>query len=200
MLGDTIIQFFGSFGIIGLGIALFLIFLIDSMIFPALPDFFLLIIFATDPQNVLWGLMLLIIAVSASFSGNTLLYILVKRFSPPKRLERVMRKYSDLLIISDERILLINRIAPVLPYTGAFIAINNWNYRKAMYYIVGGASIKFGVLLLLSGSFFQLFSEGMAQQATFALILFTIGISLIASFIEKKRLRKQEASGAHTER
>jgi hypothetical protein len=196
MLGDTIIQFFSSLGIVGLMVALYLIFLIDSMIFPALPDFFLLIIFATDPQNVVWGLTLLIIAVSASFSGNTLLYVIVKRFSPPRRLQRAMKKYSEMLIISDERILLVNRIAPVLPYTGAFIVINNWSYRKAMKYIVGGACIKFGVLLLLSGSFFQLFQEGTAQRATFILILVTIGISLIASFIEKKRLRKKNEQGS----
>lgn len=190
MLGDAIINFFNAFGVIGMVLALYFIFLIDSMIFPALPDFFLLVIFSTDPHNVLWGLSLLIIAVIASFSGNTLLYLLIKKYSPPKWIKKPMRKYSEMLIVRDERILLINRIAPVLPYTGAFIAINNWSYRKAISYIVLGACVKFGFLLLLSGTFYQLFEEGIAQKATFILIILTIAISLIASWVERKRLKK----------
>ncbi|RLF42655.1 MAG: hypothetical protein DRN29_11165 [Thermoplasmata archaeon] len=138
---------------------------------------------------MIWGVSLLIIAVVASFSGNTLLYLLVKKYSLPKWIKKPMEKYSKMLIISDERILLINRIAPVLPYTGAFIAVNNWSYKKAISYIVFGAFLKFGFLLLLSGTFYQLFEEGTAQKATFLLIIFTIAISLIASFVEKKRLK-----------
>ena len=195
MIGDSIIQFFSSFGIIGMALSLYLIFLIDSMIFPALPDFFLLVIFSTNPNSIAWGMSLLIIAVVASFSGNTLLYLLIKKYSPPKWIKKPMQKYSNMLIVSDERILLINRIAPVLPYTGAFIAINNWDYKKAISYIVLGACVKFGFLLLLSGTFYTLFEEGVAQKATFLLIMLTIGISLIASFLERKRLKGKSQKG-----
>jgi len=188
MIGDAIIEFFSAFGVAGMALALYFIFLIDSIIFPALPDFFLLVIFSTNPGNIAWGITLLIIAVAASFSGNTLLYLLVKKYSLPKWMKKAMRKYSKMLIISDERILLINRIAPVLPYTGAFIAVNNWNYKKAISYILFGAAIKFGFLLLLSGTFYTLFEKGIAQEATFLLIILTILISLIASFLEKKKL------------
>jgi len=188
MIGDAIIEFFSAFGVFGMALALYFIFLIDSMIFPALPDFFLLVIFLTNPGSIEWGIALLIIAVAASFSGNTILYLLVKKYSLPKWMKKAMQKYSNMLIVSDERILLINRIAPVLPYTGAFIAVNNWNYRKAISYIIFGAGIKFGFLLLLSGTFYTLFKKGVAQEATFLLIILTILISLIASFLERKKL------------
>ena len=41
MIGEPIVDFFSGFGAIGLIIALYVIFLIDSMIFPALPNFFI---------------------------------------------------------------------------------------------------------------------------------------------------------------
>jgi hypothetical protein len=102
-----------------------------------------------------------------------------------------MRKYTDLLIITDERILLVNRIAPILPYTGAFIAVNNWDYKKSMKYILTGAMLKFGVLLALSRTFYSVFESGTAQVATFTLIISTIGISLIASAYERRRLARK---------
>jgi len=190
MIGDVIVDFFSGFGGLGLIIALYLIFLVDSMIFPALPDFFLLMIYATDPHSLPWALTLFCVAVAGSFSGNTLLYLLVKKASVPGFIARAMQKYSDLLIVNDERILLINRVAPVLPYTGAFIAVNNWRYRLSITYIVAGAATKFGVLLMLSGTFYRLFKRGVAQNATLVLIIATIAVSLVASYIEKRRLRR----------
>ena len=193
-MGDAIIETLSQFGTVGLIAALFTIFLIDSMIFPALPDFFLLAIYATNPHNAWWGTLLFVVAVTASFAGNSLLYVLVKRFSPPALILRAMRKYADALIFADERMLLVNRIAPVLPYTGAFIAVNNWDYRRAMTYIVLGAIAKFGVLLMLSQTFYVLFETGIAQRATFMLIISTIIISLLASAYQRRRLTRQKQS------
>ncbi len=188
MIGESIIEFFSNFGIAGMVLALYSIFLVDSMIFPALPDFFLLVIYSTNPGTI-WGVELLIVAVLASFSGNSLLYLIVKRYSPPKFIKNLMRKYSETLIIKDERILLVNRIAPVLPYTGAFIAVNHWDYWKSITYIVLGAILKFGFLIMLSGTFYNLFERGVAERATFLLIIAVILVSLIASHVEKKRLK-----------
>ncbi|HDS59744.1 MAG TPA: hypothetical protein ENN54_05590 [Thermoplasmatales archaeon] len=193
MIGEALVDAFSQFGLAGMILALFLVFLVDSMIFPALPDFFLLVIYATNPHEDWWGALLWVVAISASFSGNTLLYALVKRFTPPAPIQRAMRRYANLLIIADERMLLVNRVAPVLPYTGAFIAVNRWDYWKSMRYIVVGAAAKFGVLLLLSRTFYSLFEAGVAQNATFALIVITIVISLIGSAYEKRRLRRREA-------
>jgi len=192
MMGDAVVEALSQFGMVGLIAALFTIFLIDSMIFPVLPDFFLLAIYATNPQDVWWGGLLFVVAVTASFVGNSLLYALVKRFSPPALIQRAMRKYADVLIFADERMLLVNRIAPVLPYTGAFIAVNNWEYRRSMAYVVMGAMAKFGVLLILSRTFYALFEAGVAQSATFMLIISTIIISLLASAYQRRRLTRQE--------
>ena len=191
MIGDALVDFFGGFGGVGLIAALYLIFLVDSMIFPALPDFFLLVIYATNPHSTPWALTLFCIAVAGSFTGNTLLYLIVKKTTMPGFIARAMQKYSDLLIVNDERILLVNRVAPVLPYTGAFIAVNNWRYPLAITYIVVGAAAKFGVLLMLSGTFYRLFKQGVAQDATLVLIVATIAVSLAASFIEKQRLKRK---------
>ncbi len=187
MIGDAIIGFFSNFGVWGMLLAIYVIFLIDSMIFPALPDFFLLVIYSTNPSAT-WGIELLAMAVLASFSGNSLLYLITKRYSPPGFIKNLMKKYSKMLIIKDERILLVNRIAPVLPYTGAFIAIRNWDYKKSISYIVVGAAIKFGFLLILSGTFYDLFERGAAERATFTLIIVTITAGIIAAHLEKKRL------------
>jgi len=190
MIGDAIIDLFSSFGVWGMILALYTIFLVDSMIFPALPDFFLLVIYSTNP-GTMWGIELLTIAVLASFSGNSLLYLITKRYTPPGFIKNLMEKYSKMLIIKDERILLVNRIAPVLPYTGAFIAVNNWDYRKSMIYVVVGAVLKFGFLLMLSGTFYNLFERGTAERATYILIIITITAGIIASHVEKRRLKSE---------
>ena len=75
---------------------------------------------------------MIVIAVTAIVIGNTSLYLLVKRIGMPHFIEKAMITYSKIMPSKDERMLLINRIAPVLPYTGAFIAVNCWDYKKAM--------------------------------------------------------------------
>jgi hypothetical protein len=95
-----------------------------------------------------------------------------------------------MLIINDEKVLLLNRIAPVIPYTGAFIAMNEWDYKKSIFYIVLGASIKFTLLISLCGTFYILFEREIAQNATLVLIFITIAISFIYSYIKKKSLTR----------
>lgn len=166
MIGDEIINFFGGLAAGDVARPLHN-FLIDSMMFPALPDFFLLVIYSTNPGNAAWGAALLGIAVFASFSGNSLLYLIVKKYSPPNFIKKLMKRYSKMLVVKDEKILLINRVAPVLPYTGAFIAVNNWDYWKAITYIVVGAAIKFGFLILLSERFTNSLREELQKKRLF---------------------------------
>ena len=99
-----------------------------------------------------------------------------------------MKKYTDFLITGDEKILFINNIAPVLPYSGAFIAINKWNYKKSMIYLELGAALKFSILLTLSNTFYILFKKGVAQTATFLLIIITISISFLLSYLRKRKI------------
>jgi len=187
MLGDAIIAFFSNFGYIGMLIALFCIFIIDSMFFPMVPEFFLLVIYSTNPSFE-WGVVLILIAAIAIFSGNTLLYIIVKKFGLPHFIQKLMKKYSGMMIAQDEKMLLINRIAPVLPYTGAFIAVNNWSYKKSIAYILAGGIAKFSFLVMLSGFFYTIFEKGIAQKATFCLIIITIALGIFLSYIRKRKI------------
>ena len=189
MLGNQIINFFNSFGWSGMLLSIFFIFAIDSTLFPMLPEFFLLVIYSTNPTFE-WGLTLILISLLAVFFGNTSLYIIVKKFGMPSFIARLMKKYSGIMVAEDEKMLLINRIAPVLPYTGAFIAVNKWNYKKSILYILAGGLAKFSVLIALSSFFYSLFKRGTAQRATYILILITIVLGIILSYIRKKRMEK----------
>ena len=190
MIGEDILNFFHGFGLVGFLIALFLIFIIDSMIFPSLPELFFLIAFLFYP-SIEWGLLLLIIALVGIFSGNSLLYAMAKRAKIPSFIEKIMQKYSNMLILGDERILFINNIAPVLPYSGAFMAVNKWDYKKSMFYLEGGAILKFSILLLLSDSFYLLFKAGTAKKATLVLIFITIAISFLLSYMRKRKIERK---------
>lgn len=187
MFGDQIIQFFDGFGAAGMLLALFVIFIIDSMLFPMVPELFLLIMYAANPSPW-WGVLLIAVALLAIGTGNTLLYITVKKLGVPPFIEKVMKKYSALLIARDETMLLINRIAPVLPYTGAFIAINEWRYDKSMTYILLGGCAKFSVLVMLSGMFYSWFERGTAQNATFILILLTLALGVVLAYVRKRKM------------
>lgn len=188
MIGDQIISLFDSLGVIGMLAALLCIFLIDSMLFPTVPEFFLLTIYATNPVSE-WGLSLIIIAITAISIGNTSLYVFVKKIGIPGFIEKAMITYSNIMPSKNENMLLINRIAPVLPYTGAFIAVNEWNYKKAMLYIIGGGILKFSILIMLSGIFYTYFEQGDAQRATFILIVLTIFIGLGLSYFRKRKIK-----------
>ncbi len=192
MLGDAIISFFNGFGAGGMLAALLIIFLIDSMLFPMVPEFFLLVIYSTNP-TVEWGITLIAISALSIFIGNSLLYIIVKKIGMPHFIQKLMKKYSQMMVAQDEKMLLINRIAPVLPYTGAFIAVNDWSYRKSIFYILAGGITKFSVLIALSATFYTLFERGIAQRATFILIIITVAAGIILSYVRKRKIdRKRE--------
>lgn len=75
------------------------------------------------------------------------LYYVVKRVRIPQRVQRIVHKYTNFLVLGDEKLLLLNRIAPMIPFAGAFIAISNWDPKKCAIYIVIGCVLKFGVIL-----------------------------------------------------
>lgn len=187
MIGEEIIGFLQQFGITGFIFAIYIIFIVDSVIFPSLPELFFLIAFLINPV-LKWGFFLLMLALFGIFCGNTLLYIFAKKTKIPSFIKEIMKKYSRMLIFGDERILFMNNMIPVLPYTGAFIAVNKWNYKKSIFYIESGAIIKLSILLLLSNSFYILFAKGIAERATIALVLITISISFILSYMKKRKM------------
>ncbi|MCQ2079408.1 MAG: hypothetical protein MJZ38_05055 [archaeon] len=189
-IGQAIYDFFGSNGELGLVFCIFLLFLLDALLIPTLPELFFILAYiggAKYGHPELFGVEILIAAILAEQVGIFSLYYVVKHVSIPKKIQGVADKYTKFLITSDEKLLLVNRVAPVLPFAGAFIAILGWNPRKSSLYIALGCIVKFGVILILSQFFFEFFSSGEAQIFTIIMILVVIGVSIACSTLLKKR-------------
>ncbi len=184
---EGLYDWFLTYGIIYALIGMFIIFVIDAMIFPALPELFAVGAFLLNPV-FWWGVTVLITAAVAEVVGNSLLYALVKRKRLPKFIRRTMKKWIGFLFLKDERIILMNRIAPVIPFTGAFIATCKWSYKKSMIYLVTGGVAKYSLLLLLVGMLNVKFDRDTAQWFTIAALIIIIGVSFASSYIYRKRI------------
>ena len=186
-IGGWMMDTFGPYGAIGVAIVIFLIFYIDAVFFPTLPEIFFIIGFMYDPVPA-WGMTLLIIASLAEAAGLSTLYYVVERIGVPERIKNVADKYADFLIVSDERMLLVNRVAPILPFAGAFISlIHSWTLRRALIYNFIGCYLKYGIILLFAGFFYSYFGSQEAQLYTIMFVLIVMAVSIIASLIKKRR-------------
>ena len=178
---------FGPYGMAGVVAMVFVAFLVDATVFPFLPEIFIIIGFAYEPTPG-FAVILLLTAIIAECLGNTLLYCVVQRFGLPRKLKRVMNKYVSILIVSDERMMLLNRIAPIIPYSGAFISvIESWKLSRALFYIVIGCILKYGLILSMSTFFYSYFTSDVAQYVMIGFVILILAISLIASYIRKRR-------------
>ena len=198
-LGNNIYIAFQGLGLAGMLLALYLLFVIDCTAFPVLPEFFALTFFIAGAESMtggdiwLWGALVLSVCVSGSVTGNAIMYNAVKRMRVPGFVKKVMRRYANTLFVKDERIILVNRIAPVLPFQGAFIAVCNWPYRRSMAYIALGGAIKYAVLLSLAGTFLYLFETGVTRKATIVLVIAVVAFSIAASQVQRKRIAARVA-------
>lgn len=186
-LTQIMFDIFGPYGAAGVVLLVFLAFLIDATVFPFLPEIFIILGFSYDPTPG-FAVVLLLAAIVAECLGNTILYAVVERYGLPKRLRNAMEKYVDFLIVSDERMMLVNRIAPMIPYSGAFISvIESWTLRRALFYVVIGCILKYGLVLSMSAFFYSYFSSSTAQWLMIGLVLAILAVSFVASYIRKKR-------------
>lgn len=171
----------------GIVLCVFLLFLIDALVFPTLPELFMVLGFGANPTPG-FGLILLAAAIAAELIGVFSLYFVVSRIRVPERISRIVNKYIDFLVFSDEKIILVNRVAPMIPFLGAFIAIvDHWDKRKCALYIVIGCIAKYGVILLASGFFLNYLGSDTAQSVTLAFIFAVLIASFIASFVKKRK-------------
>ena len=188
----------GLFDILGPGgrlVALFLLFVIDAALFPALPELFFVLTYAfrpagTDPTT--WGLLLVALAVAGEAVGNSALYLFVKRAlietgHMPPRLEKLMRRWIGFLLVRDERVILLNRVAPVVPLVGAFIAACRWDFRKSLSYVVAGALAKYGILLVLVGLIGVAYDEATARWITVGFVILLVAASAVGSVLYRRR-------------
>ncbi len=189
-IGDFIYELFGESGELGLLFCIFLIFLLDAFLFPTLPELFFVIAYMGGQRyggGLAFDALLLLMAVLAEIVGIFTLYYVVKHIRVPKKIEKLINMYTKFLLLGDERLLLLNRIAPMIPFAGAFIAISNWNPWKSMAYVVIGCIVKYGIVMLMADFFYSFFGSSQAELFTIIMIFVVIGISIAASVVVKKR-------------
>ncbi len=191
MIGEDIINTFASLGDVGMIVALVAIILIDGTGFPTLPEVWMIWIFGVHFDSLGWAVIIIVVASLASLGGNFILYTVVKVIGMPKRIAKVMKKYTEFLIVSDERLLLLNRIAPVVPYTGAFMAVCNWNLRKCVLYLITGAMMKSTVVIALAWLSYDNLKQEVAPWIALIAVAAVLIASLIASFFYKRRVGLQ---------
>jgi len=200
-IGEIIFDLFGGLGTFGLLLCLFLILYIDAVLFPTLPELFAIIIFGAlvgihgwDNISLIieWGAICLVIIVVAEILGVSTLYFIVRKLNVPEWIKSKVEAYMSIMIIGDEKAILANRVAPIIPFMGAFIAIMKWDYNKSMIYLAIGGVVKYIVVLALAGSLYALFAEGTAQTLALVLALLIVGVSILISMAKKKRMEKIE--------
>jgi membrane protein DedA with SNARE-associated domain len=170
-------------------VALAAIILIDGTGFPTLPEVWMVFIFGAYPDSFAWGVMVVIVSSLASLGGNFILYSLVKTARLPNWISKRMKQYTDFLIVKDERLLLLNRVAPVVPYTGAFIAVCDWDLKKCAVYLVIGALAKSSAVVVLSWLSYDNLRQDIAPWVALGAVAVVIVTSIVASLIYKRRLR-----------
>lgn len=189
MVVESLFDFFGAFGPLGMLLALFVIFNFDGIVFPVLPELFVVITFGVNP-SIAWGTLVLTIAVIGGVTANAALYLIASKAKLPKWMRNRMKGYISMLMVRDERIILLNRIVPVVPYTGAFIAACDWDVSRSISYVALGGLMKYSVLILVSDAFFVFYETGLARIVTILLVILFIGVSFLISLVYRRRMKE----------
>lgn len=191
-VGQSIIDLFSGLGDIGMLLAITVIIWIDGTAFPTLPEAWMVFIFGVHPDSFVWGATLVLVASFASLLGTFTLYSLVKVAKLPGWIQRAMRRYTNWLILKDERLLLLNRFAPLIPYTGAFMAVCNWNLRKCAVYLISSAVVKFSVYIVIFWLSFESLKEEVAPWVSLAVVAVVVTASIISSILYKRKQERGE--------
>ena len=189
--GDWLFGIFEPYGVPALLLFIAIIFFIDAILFPTLPELFFVIVIVSGGGGLLFGFEVLIIVAIAEVLGVTLLYLIVEKIKVPKKLKNIVDRYIKFLVVSDERILLVNRVAPVIPFTGAFISlVEGWKYTKCMLYILIGCIVKYGIIMLVIVFLNEKYANEVTQY-TLVFIIIVIALSIAASILRKRKLEKE---------
>jgi membrane protein DedA with SNARE-associated domain len=193
---DIIISTFNPTNVVGGLICIFLLFYIDAIIFPTVPELFTVGIFASQTQisTLGFGLLILVTIAISEVLGFCTLYYIVRKVKVPRLIQRGVDKFQAFLIYPDERMILVNRVAPIVPFLGAFASLCNWSLKKSLTYVLIGGVIKYGLILLASGLFIEYWGGPNATIAVLTLVIGVIIISFIASYYRKKRLIGQRGN------
>lgn len=122
-------------------------------------------------------------------AGVFLMWFITSRFNIPNRIKKVVSTYVDYLLVPNEKMILINRFAPMLPFAGAFSAIMSWDIRKVLAYNAIGCIIKYGFLAIMGGSLYAI----LGADAGMATILVTIVVMIIGVSMGIRRRNRRKA-------
>ena len=181
---------------------MYLIFVVDAAVIPTLPEVFVVGFYSLHKTlgvpPLLWGTALLAMSLAGEATGNTLLYLAVNRAlvrtgRMPRRIEAVMQRWTKFLLLHDERIILLNRVIPVLPFVGAFIAALKWRYPRSLAYILIGAGAKYSLLLLLVGVIGVAYDPAAAGWITLGLVVGLVVASAVGSVLFRRRVKAPKA-------
>ncbi len=190
MLGDLINDFTGG-NIYLLLIGSFLIFYLDAMVPTMLPEILILTFIGTKPDDMstfIWLLLLLCMANLGDVSGNYTIYLLFKKWGWfHKKVSVKLKKYVGFLLVKDEKLILLNRVAPALPMCGVFMAACEWDIKKSLFYIYLGGLIKYSIILIIFGLLDWLYNPDIA----FWITLISVIVFLIPSFYLGRRKQKR---------
>jgi hypothetical protein len=184
--GTFVYDVFRPLGSPGLLLALFLIFYLDATVVPTFPEFFTALIYLAHP-GILFAVMMLAVLSAGEFLGISTLYFAVLHADIPEWLSGRMKRYTSFFVLGDERMILMNRITPVIPYLGAFIATCNWSFRRSVFYNFIGGIAKYTAIILLATIFLTVFSNALlADSAVLIAVIILIVISWTYSLVKRR--------------
>lgn len=186
-IGGWMLGLFGPYGGPGIIAVIFLVFYIDAIIFPTLPEVFFIVGYMYDPDPV-WGIVLVSVAAVSEAAGMSTLYFVVEKMGVPERFKDMADRYANFLIVSDEKMILLNRIAPLIIFAGVFISlIRTWTLKRALFYSVIGCYLKYGAIVLFASFFYTYFGSNEAELYTITFVLVVLVLSIIASIYRKRK-------------
>ncbi len=191
---------FSNMGDLGMLLALGVLIWIDGTAFPTLPEAWLVAVIeghtTSAGLSLGFGTAMVLVATGASLAGTFTLYGLVRIGKLPRRVRKAMQGYTNWLVVSDERLLILNRFAPLIPYTGAFIAVNNWNLRKSAVYMSASGIAKFSAWIIVFAILNVNLDDSINHWVSLVIVAVVISASIAASIIYKKR--KEQTGSAKT--
>src|SRR6266540_441310 len=149
-------------------------------------DEFLAALFGSlGPVGSLLALLLIFAADAALFPALPEAWIVVTYTYRPEVTDPLV--WTALLLVRDERVILLNRLAPVVPFVGAFIATLRWDFRRSIAYVAVGALAKYAILLFVVFEVGVAYDVGTARWITLGLIVAVVALSLVGSFLLRRR-------------
>lgn len=193
MFGQEIIELFEAIGAIGLVLAFAAISFLDGFAIPTLPEAWLIFIALsnTGVPVLIWALSLILIGTASAVTAQILLYSTIKRVGLPKRLKGWMNRYAKFLIVSDEKLAFMNWLVPVVPFTGAFVAVCNWHAKKAFLLSTAGGMTKMTLIVGIAITFPLLINAETVGDASLILIIAVLLASLSVTYWKRRRMRRE---------